>query len=91
MHAFVATILLRVAGFDEFGVDAQADSADAQRRQAGESAGGERHAVAGASDLGEAELLKEAPEHRLDADVGGGIESLTAEQEAVVAIATVRG
>lgn len=52
MHAFMAAVLLRFAGFDEFRQHAETNPPGRERRQARERVGGEWHAVIGADALG---------------------------------------
>ena len=86
MHALVSTVLLRVGGFDELGVNPETDPPDGESREATQRGGGEGHPVVGADDLRKAVLLEEPQEDRsCQANRGGG-ESLAAEKETTVAV-----
>ena len=52
MHAFVTTVLLGFAGFDEFREDAEADPPGGEFGEPGERCGGEGSAVVGANPFG---------------------------------------
>src|SRR5215470_17098330 len=61
MHAFMATVLLRMAGLDTLDGNAEPQPPHSEPTQVEESIGrGERHAVVGANGLGQAALLKQA-------------------------------
>ena len=59
MHAFMAAILLGMAGLDAFDADAQAKPPDGEFAEVEQSVGGsERHAVIAANVGGQATFLK---------------------------------
>jgi hypothetical protein len=61
MHAFVASVLLRVTGLDAFDLDAEPEPPDRQLAEAEERIGAcEGNAVVGANGLGQTESLKTA-------------------------------
>jgi hypothetical protein len=86
VHALVATVLLRGAGLDEIGQDAEADPPDRERRQAAEGLGGEGHAVIGADPPGQTIRAEEALEDWAGLDQLGAGERLTPEQHPAVAV-----
>ena len=87
MQAFVAPILLRAAGLDALGQDAEPDPPD---RQLGEPSqrlgGGEGGAVVGAEDAGQAVGAEEPVEDRPAQLPLGRVEGLAPQQEAAVAV-----
>lgn len=86
VHALMASVLLGMGGLDDLGVDARADPPDRQPRQAAERRRGEGDAVVGAEDLRQAVLVEEPGEDRFRRPVGGGAQSLVAEQVATEAV-----
>jgi hypothetical protein len=64
VHPFVPAVLLRMSRIDQFRVNPQLDPPHAQLRQPSEGLGGERDAVVGPENLGQAVFLKESPKHR---------------------------
>ncbi len=86
VHAFVAAVLLGLAGLDEFGEDAEADPPDRERGEAAERVGGEGGTVVGADTLRQAVLAEEALEDGPGAFDRWGGEPVTTEEEATEAI-----
>lgn len=58
VHTLVTAILLRFAGFDEFGVDTESDPPSGQTRESSEGMGGKRYAVIGTDAVRQAELFE---------------------------------
>ena len=58
VHTLVTAILLRFAGFDEFGVDTESDPPSGQTRESSEGIGGKRYAVIGTDAVRQAELFE---------------------------------
>ena len=65
MHAFVTTVLLGLAGFDELWGDAESDPPDRESREAAERVGGEGRAVVRADALRQSVLPEDPLEHCL--------------------------
>jgi len=86
VHAFVAAVVLRLAGLDELGEDAEADPPDREGGEAAEGVGGEGGTVVGADALRQAVLAKEALEDGSGAFDSRNGESLAAEEEATEAV-----
>lgn len=86
MHAFVPAILLRLAGFDELGQDADRDPADRELREPGDGARGKGVAVVGADPLRQTVLLEEPAEAAQSSLEIEAQHSLAGEQEAGVAV-----
>lgn len=82
MHALMPGILLRVAGLDEFGMDAAPQKPHAELGEPGEGATRERCSIVGADPLGQPVLLEEPREHGAHESPRGLEERLTAEQVA---------
>lgn len=91
MHAFVATILLGFARFDEFGHDAETDPPDRQLRDPPQGVGGERWAVVGSDTLRQAVLLEKPLEHGLCAPESSPGKPLADQQKATEAILDSEG
>jgi hypothetical protein len=61
MHAFMATVLLRMAGLDTFDGDAESKPPHGQATQVEQTiGGGEGNAVVGTNGLGQATFLEKA-------------------------------
>src|SRR5215831_3969879 len=61
MHAFMATVLLRMAGLDSLNGNAEPQPPNGESAQVEQTIGrGERHAVVGTNGLGQAAFLKQA-------------------------------
>lgn len=86
VHPLVSTVLLRVGGFDELGVNPETDPPDGESREATERGGGEGYPVVGADDPRKTVLLKEPQEDRACQADRGGRESLTTEEKSAVAV-----
>jgi hypothetical protein len=91
MHALVPAVLLRGAGLDEIGDDAEADPPDRERGEAPEGLGGEGDAVIGADAPGEAVLAEEALEDGPGLDQPSAGERLASEQQAAVPVGDGEG
>jgi len=86
MHAFMSSVLLRLAGLDKLWEHAEADPPRGERREASQGVGGEGNAVVGADPDGETEFLEETGENRFRPRNSRGMETLAAEEIAAVAI-----
>jgi hypothetical protein len=62
VHALVARVLLRFAGLDEFGCNAEGDPPDGELGEAAPRSGSEGNAIVGADALRQTELTEEMPE-----------------------------
>ncbi len=76
MDAFVAAILLRLTGFDEFREDAHANPPGGERGETDKGVRGEGNAVVGADPIGEAIFFEQAGEDGFGAENSRGMESL---------------
>ena len=82
MHAFVAAILLRMAGLDAFDTDSQPEPPDGELAQMEQRLGGsKRHTVIAADVGGQAALSKKPLKHSECVLFSGGGKSLTGEQK----------
>jgi hypothetical protein len=86
VHAFVATVLLGLTGFDEIGQDAELDPPDGEARETAQGHGGEGRAVISANALWETELTEGPGEDGTGSEVGGSGEPLAGEEEATEAV-----
>jgi len=86
VHAFVAPVLLRLAGLDEFGRNAERDPPDGELREARNGGGSEGRAVVGADSAREAELAEEMPETAHRCMNFGGEQGAAFEEEPGVAV-----
>jgi len=97
MHAFMAPVLVRFAGFDELGPDAERDPPDGELREAGDGAGREGGPVVGADTLRQTVLLEEPAEaahrelevetqHPLAGEQEAGVSVLHGEREAELTV-----
>jgi len=91
MNALVDGVLLRPAGLDELGVDAELDEPDGEGGETSQGAGGEGDAVVGADAVGQTELLEEPGEVHLGELKGDGRVGVDAEEEAGGEIADGEG
>jgi hypothetical protein len=91
MHAFMATILLRFAGLDELGEDAQTNPPGGKGGESGQGLGGERNTVVGPDPVGEAVFFEEAGEHYFCARNSGGMEALATDEVAAEVIGDGEG
>lgn len=82
VEAFMAAILLRMSGLDEFGADAQVEPPDLEFGEAEDGLSGKRDAIIRANQGREAELSEEAFEDGLDERERNRRERLAAEEEA---------
>src|SRR5687768_11030800 len=83
VHAFMAAILLRMAGLDALDRNPQAQPPHRELAEAEDGVGaGERHAVVGTDGPRQAELLENPLEHAEGVDLLVGGEGLAAEQVA---------
>src|SRR5215813_4191745 len=65
MHAFMATVLLRMAGLDSLNGNAEPQPPNGESAQVEQTIGrGERHTVVGTNGLGQAAFLKQALKSR---------------------------
>jgi hypothetical protein len=71
VHALVDGVLLRPAGLDELGIEAELEEPDGEGGEPGQGAGGEGRAVVGSDAVGDPVGLKEPPEV-LDGSLKGG-------------------
>ncbi len=86
MHAFVAAVLLGLAGFDELRQHPKACPPGREAGEPGERVGGKRHPVVGADALGESVFLEQPREHRLRLPHCRGVERLAPQEVAAEAI-----
>jgi len=86
MHAFMATVLLGFAGFDEFRKDTEADPPGGELGEPGERGGGEGSAVVGADSLGQTIFVEEPGKDGLGTNGGGRVKRLAAEEIAAESI-----
>ena len=81
MHAFVAAVLLRMAGLDPFDANAQAQPPDGEFAQMKQGVrGSEGHAVIAADVGGQAALLKKPLKHSKSVVFSGGRKRLAGQQ-----------
>ena|SRR5216684_7516869 len=81
MHAFVAAVLLRVAGLDALDLDTESEPPDRELAEAVERVGAcEGNAVVGADGLRQAERLENCLEHGESIGFLGGGERLAGEK-----------
>lgn len=86
VHALVSTVLLRVGGFDELGVNPQTDPPDGESRETTQRGGRKGHPVVGPNNPRKTVLLEKPPEDRVrQADRGRG-KAMTAEKEPAVTV-----
>jgi hypothetical protein len=86
MHALMTSVLLRLAGLDEFGRDVQLDPPDGELRESSDRVGRERVPVVGADPVWEPVLSEEpskAPDRGVEIEPSQGA---TLKQEAGVAV-----
>src|SRR3954451_21101461 len=77
MHAFVAAVLLRVAGLDALDLDAKAEPQNRELREIEEGIWtGKRHTIIGTDGLGQAELPEGSLKHRKGVSFPGSRERL---------------
>jgi len=82
MHAFMAAVLLGMAGLDSFNANPQPEPPDCQLAQVKQGVGGsERNAVVTADVGRQAALLKKPLKHRKSVIFAGGRKSLTGEEK----------
>src|SRR2546427_12183413 len=82
MHAFMAAVLLGMAGLDSFNANPQPEPPDCQLAQVKQGVGGsEGNAVVTADIGGQAALLKKLLKHGKSVIFAGGRKSLTGEEK----------
>src|SRR5713101_6299846 len=82
MHAFMAAVLLRMAGLDPFNANTQPEPPDRELTQVEQSVGGsEGNAVIAADVGGQAALLKKPLKHGKSVVFSGGGKSLAGEKK----------
>jgi len=86
VHALVPAVLFGMGGFDQLGVDAEADPPDRQQREAAQRGGGERHTVVGADDPRQTVRFEDALKGRAGQGDGGGSQALTGQEVPAVAV-----
>ena len=91
VHTLMSAVLFGVTGFDEFGIDAEADPPDGESTQSADGGGGEGHSVIGANDLGKPVLLEEAAKDGLGALVCGRTQTMTTDDETRASIGDSEG
>src|ERR1700722_17299404 len=86
MHALVASVFLRLSRLDQLRQDAEAYPPSREARQSGERIRSKGHAIVGANELRQPELVEESSKHGLCTIHCSAIESLASEQIAAVAV-----
>src|SRR5205809_215114 len=84
VHAFMTSVLLRLAWLNEFGHHAKPNPPCRQHRQPCQRGGSKRHAIIGTHARGQSELLEESSKHWFGSCDSGGVKRLATQQVTAV-------